>query len=94
MTRPKVVVRVQDGVAEIIEAPPCIDVEIIDLDVLSIQDAVFYSVDIPTVEPTDLTVTWVRIDSFSTKEQAADLCRRWFGADEKGRVSLITEHTI
>ena len=48
-----------------------------------------FAVDIPN--PNDPEDAWVNIDFFDTREEALEYCMTTFGADEHGRIDLISE---
>lgn len=51
----------------------------------------FY-VDVPPSTPDgeDGYGTWINIDSFKTRQEAIDFAKEHFGADDEGKVSLIS----
>ncbi len=53
---------------------------------VDIQPIKFY-VDIPNA----VSEEWINIDSFPTREQAIKFAQEEFGADEEGKVSLISQ---
>ncbi len=56
----------------------------IDLDNI---DTLKYAVDIPNI----YSDNWDNVSYFETKEEAINFCKEKYGADEKGRINLITE---
>lgn len=50
-----------------------------------------YAVDLP--DPWNLDTEWRMIESFNSKSEALEFVQKKFGADEQGRINLITELT-
>lgn len=49
-----------------------------------------YAVDLPNPEKLDIDAEWKCVGYFETKKEAVDYCKNTFGADDKGRINLIT----
>ena len=47
-----------------------------------------YMVDVPNSDPTQ---PWTEVAEFRRKRDAVAFCKKHYGADDNGRVSLITE---
>jgi hypothetical protein len=50
-----------------------------------------FIVDIPNSN--DIDDTWIEVETFSSREEAIKFVKKQFGADDEGRINLISEVT-
>lgn len=54
------------------------------------EEEKLFWVDIPDINSNDNFETWVNVATFNTEKEALKYAQRVFGADEKGRINLVT----
>jgi hypothetical protein len=48
-----------------------------------------YAIDVPN--PYNYEDVWINYDYFDTKEEAVAAAKRMFGADDEGRIAIVSE---
>jgi hypothetical protein len=49
-----------------------------------------YAVDLPNPIKLDIDSEWICIQYFETKKEAIEFCKKYYGADDKGNINLIS----
>lgn len=61
----------------------------VEADRVELEESVKYAVDIP--DPFNMEGIWINVGHFEDKEKALQFVKENFGADDEGRINLISE---